>query len=60
MILNFRGKCIKDTETAAETILLNNEYITNPPKINKISSRTNITTQQNLIENFESFTEKRI
>jgi len=60
MIQYFRGKNTKDTETAAETILLNNGYVINPPKSYKVSSKTNITLQQNYIENFESFTEKKV
>lgn len=59
MIPNFRGKYVKDTETATETILLNNGHIINPPKSNKSPSKINVTIQQNAIENFDSFTEKR-
>ncbi len=63
MIQYFRGRNAKDTETAAETILLNNGYIINPPMNYRTSSNSfkmNITFQQNLIENFDSFTEKKI
>lgn len=60
MIQNFRGKNIKDTESPEETIILNNSYIINPPKNYKSPSKTNVTLQLNYIENFESYTEKRV
>jgi hypothetical protein len=59
MIQHFRGKNSKDTETASETILLNNGYVINPPKGYGAASKINITLQQNIIENFESYTEKK-
>lgn len=60
MIQYFRGKYVKDTETAAETVLLNNGYIINPKKNYRASSKIDITLQQNIIENFDSFTEKKV
>jgi hypothetical protein len=60
MIQQFRGIHFKDTETLSETILLNNGYIINPPKCYKGALEVNVTFQQNVIENFESYTEKKV
>jgi hypothetical protein len=59
MIKNFRGKNIKDTETAAETIISNANLLNSTIYENAGNSKISITGQNLNDESFDTFLEKR-
>lgn len=59
MINNFRGKNIKDTESAAETIISNVNLLNNTIYENAANSKISITGQNLNDESFDTFLEKR-
>jgi hypothetical protein len=59
MIQNFRGKNVKDTETAPETVISNTLISNNILSNSFRADVNNITTQQLSNENFDSYIEKR-
>jgi hypothetical protein len=59
VINNFRGKNIKDTESAAETIISNVNLLNNTIYENAANSKISITGQNLNDESFDTFLEKR-
>jgi hypothetical protein len=59
VINNFRGKNIKDTESAAETIISNANLLNNTIYENAANSKISITGQNLNDESFDTFLEKR-
>ena len=59
MTQGFRGKYVKDTESAAESIILNSAFTSKLP-LHKTASLMNITRQQGESDNFHNSIEKRI
>ena len=59
MIQGFKGKYIKDTESAAESIILNSAFTSKIPVHNKAASSTSVTLQQAESDNFDNSIEKK-
>jgi hypothetical protein len=59
MIQNFRGKNVKDTETAPETVIPSALFANSISSTSSKPDIRNITMQQLTSENFDSYIEKR-
>lgn len=60
MIQNFRGKPIKDTEAAADSMIDRATFQSTTRNNQSKRVETNIVKQQNADENFDNFIEKEI